>query len=75
MYARTPENLTRLAAALAPHAPYLRGAPPGLPLRRDAETIRRGLNFTLTTTLGDVDLLGESSAEEHTPTWDPPGLR
>ncbi len=59
VYARTPENIMRLAAALAPHTPYLRGAPPGLPYRWDAETIRRGLNFTLTTTLGDVDLLGE----------------
>ena len=57
VYARTPENFARLVAALAPHAPYLRGAPPGLPFRWDAETIRRGLNFTLTTTLGDVDLL------------------
>jgi predicted nucleotidyltransferase len=59
VYARTPENVARLAASLAPHAPYLRGAPPGLPFRWDAETIRRGLNFTLTTALGDVDLLGE----------------
>ena len=59
VYARTSENIARLAAALAPHRPYLRGAPPGLPFRWDAETIRRGLNFTLTTTLGDVDLLGE----------------
>jgi predicted nucleotidyltransferase len=59
VYARTPENLARLAVALVPHAPYLRGAPPGLPFRWDAETIRRGLNFTLTTDLGDVDLLGE----------------
>jgi hypothetical protein len=59
VYARTPENIARLAASLAPHRPYLRGAPPGLPFRWDAETIRRGLNFTLTTTLGDVDLLGE----------------
>jgi len=58
VYARTPENIARLATALAPHSPYLRGAPPGLPFRWDAETIRRGLNFTLTTTLGDLDLLG-----------------
>jgi hypothetical protein len=36
-----------------------RGPPPGLPFRWDAETIRRGLNFTLTTALGDLDLLGE----------------
>jgi predicted nucleotidyltransferase len=59
VYARTPENVARLAAALAPHRPYPRGAPPGLPFRWDAETIRRGLNFTLTTALGDLDLLGE----------------
>ena len=59
VYARTPENIVRLAAALEPHSPYLRGAPPGLPFRWDAETIRRGLNFTLTTALGDLNLLGE----------------
>jgi hypothetical protein len=59
IYRRTPENIARLAAALAPHHPYLRGAPPGLPFRFDAETIRRGLNFTLTTDIGDVDFLGE----------------
>jgi hypothetical protein len=38
---------------------YLRGAPPGLPFRWDGETVRRGLNFTLTTSFGDLDLLGE----------------
>ena len=59
VYARTSENIARLAAVLAPYRPYLRGAPPGLPFRWDAETIRRGLNFTLTTALGDLDLLGE----------------
>lgn len=35
------------------------GAPPGLPFRCDAATLKRGLNFTLTTDLGDIDLLGE----------------
>jgi hypothetical protein len=59
VYRRTPENMTRLAPALVPYSPYLRGAPPGLPFRWDAETLRRGLNFTLTTSLGDLDLLGE----------------
>lgn len=59
VYRRTPENIERLAAALAPHSPYLRGAPAGLPFRWDADTIRRGLNFTLTTIFGDLDLLGE----------------
>jgi hypothetical protein len=59
LYRRTTDNINRLAAALSPHRPYLRGAPPGLPFRFDASTIKRGLNFTLTTALGDVDLLGE----------------
>jgi predicted nucleotidyltransferase len=59
VYARTPDNVARLASALAPLSPYLRGAPPGLPFRLDAETIRHGLNFTLTTSLGWLDLLGE----------------
>ena len=27
VYERSPENLARLVAALAPHEPYLRGAP------------------------------------------------
>jgi hypothetical protein len=63
VYARDPEDLDRLAAALAPYAPHLRGAPPGLPFRWSVETLSGGLNFTLTTTLGDLDLLGRSRAE------------
>jgi len=59
LYRRTDENVARLAQALSVHAPYLRGVPRGLPFRFDAATIRKGLNFTLTTDLGDVDLLGE----------------
>jgi predicted nucleotidyltransferase len=59
VYRRTPENLTRLQACLSSHKPYLRGAPPGLPFCFDVETMRRGLNFTLTTDLGALDLLGE----------------
>ena len=61
VYRRTPENLKRLAAALDALQPYLRGAPPGLPFRLDAETLRRGLNFTLRTTAGDLDLIGEAA--------------
>ncbi len=59
IYRRTSSNIAKLAAALVPYRPYLRGAPPGLPFRFDADTLRRGLNFTLTTDLGDIDLLGE----------------
>jgi hypothetical protein len=60
-YARDKANLKRLVSALAPLHPSLRGGPAGLPFLWDAETLRRGLNFTLTTDLGDLDLLGEMS--------------
>ncbi len=59
VYARSPENLSRLVRALAPLRPYLRGAPPGLPFEWSEATLRRGLNFTLTTAAGDLDALGE----------------
>ena len=59
VYERSPENLARIVNALRPLEPYLRGAPPGLPFIFDAETLRRGFNFTLVTTLGHIDLLGE----------------
>ena len=58
VYARDQENLARLASALESLRPRLRGAPPGLPFVLDAATLARGLNFTLTTSLGDLDLLG-----------------
>ena len=48
VYSRDRENVKRLAGALASHAPYLRGAPPGLPFVFDEPTILHGLNFTLT---------------------------
>jgi hypothetical protein len=58
-YERSKENLERLARAVAPFAPRLRGAPPELPFLWDAQTLRSGLNFTLSTTAGDLNLLGE----------------
>jgi hypothetical protein len=58
-YARDPANLSALEAALAPFQPTLRGAPADLPFRLDAPTLRSGLNFTLSTRVGDLDLLGE----------------
>jgi hypothetical protein len=48
-----------LADALSSLKPYPRGAPPGLPFLWDRETLKRGLNFTLATSLGDIDLLGK----------------
>jgi predicted nucleotidyltransferase len=59
VYRRNVENIKRLVDALAPIKPYLRGAPPGLPFDWSVSTIQKGLNFTLVTTMGALDLLGE----------------
>lgn len=58
-YERSRENIKRLVDALALYNPTLRGAPSDLPFRFDVPTVTRGLNFTLTTDLGAIDLLGE----------------
>jgi hypothetical protein len=39
--------------------PRLRGVPLNLPFQFDPKTVMNGLNFTLTTDYGDLDLLGE----------------
>jgi predicted nucleotidyltransferase len=57
-YARDRENLERLGRAMISVNARLRNAPPGLPFKADAETLRRGLNFTFETDLGKLDLLG-----------------
>jgi hypothetical protein len=81
LYDRDPENMRRLVAALAGHAPYPRGAPPGLPFRWDERTVGAGLNFTLITDLGNLDLLGEvpggdfRSVLPHAVWIEGPGLR
>jgi hypothetical protein len=58
VYARNDDNYARIVAALKPFKPYLRGAPPGLPFDWSEATLKRGLNFTLSTTKGSIDLLG-----------------
>ena len=58
-YRRTPDNLERVVASMSGLDPYLRGAPPGLPFRWDIDTLRHGLNFTLDTSAGAIDFLGE----------------
>ncbi|MDQ3755151.1 MAG: nucleotidyltransferase [Acidobacteriota bacterium] len=60
-YARTRENLKRLAAALAPYHPRPRDFPENLPFVWDEQTLLQGTNFTLSTDLGSIDLLGEVS--------------
>ena len=59
VYSRARTNLQRLVAVLTPLHPHLRGAPEGLPFIFDVPTLKAGLNFTLITDLGWIDLLGE----------------
>lgn len=59
VYERTDQNIERIVSALSAHKPYLRGAPPGLPFDWSPRTVKNGLNFTLTTSLGLIDILGE----------------
>ena len=58
-YRRTTDNLDRLAAALREIKPRLRGAPPDLPFLIDARALALGSNFTLETSFGPFDLLGD----------------
>ena len=58
-YDRARDNIERLAKALGPYHPRLRGVPDDLPFCFDATTIARGMNFTLTTDVGDIDMFGE----------------
>jgi hypothetical protein len=60
-YARSDDDLARLAAALAAVHAEPRGADPGLPFRPDAATLRQEDAFTLTTDIGWLDLLGTPS--------------
>ena len=59
-YARTAQNLAAVVQALQGANPRLRvGANDELPFLWDARTLKAGLNFTLRTDFGDIDLLGE----------------
>src|SRR4051812_31239983 len=59
VYDRQPDNIQRLVDALSSYHPVLRDAPAGLPFRFDRATVTAGLNFTLTTDIGDLDVFGE----------------
>ena len=58
-YLRTRENLKRIVTALTPFKPRFRQFPENLPFIWDERTLQSGTNFTLVTTIGDIDLLGE----------------
>src|SRR5258708_36572501 len=60
-YSRKRENLEKIASALKPLSPRLRGFPKELPFIWDASTLLNGTNFTLDTDIGDFDMLGEVS--------------
>jgi len=60
-YSRDPDNLERLAAALAEVGATLRGARQPVAFRLDARTLKAGLNFTFDTKYGPFDCLGEAS--------------
>lgn len=59
VYDRATDNLENLVSALGPLHPRLRGAPPDLPFLFDTRTLRSGLNFTLISDAGEIDLFGE----------------
>jgi len=60
-YRRTPDNVRRLARALEPFHPKLRGLPEGLPHVVDERALGLGTNFTLDLDGEDLDLLAEMS--------------
>src|SRR3972149_5817992 len=57
--ARPRQHRPRPPRPRPPREPYLRGAPAGLPFVFDVEPLRHGLNLTLATSAGDLELLGE----------------
>lgn len=59
VYSRKRANLLKLSTIFDGLEPYLRGVPKGLPFRWDLRTLESGLNFTLVTSQGEIDLLGE----------------
>ncbi len=56
-YARDPDNLRKLAAALTQMEARLRGAPEDVPFLLDAETLEKGAHFTFETASGPLDIL------------------
>jgi hypothetical protein len=60
-YDRAPDNLERLAAALATMHARLRGVDEDVPFVLDARTLRNGDSFTFDTDYGAVDVLATPS--------------
>lgn len=62
-YGREPSNLQAIVDTFADKQPRLRGPglPEDLPFIWDSRTLKNGQNFTISTTLGDFDMLAEPS--------------
>src|SRR5207237_691954 len=58
-YSRESEGLPGLIKTLNDHHVRLRNVPTDLPFFFDLRTLKNTLNFTLTTDVGDIDLLAE----------------
>ena len=58
-FSRSRTNIRKLVRSLAPFHPYLRDLPVELPFVWDEATLRNGTMFTLSSDLGNVDLLAE----------------
>jgi len=69
-YGRDAANLEAIVRALLPYRPRLRGAPEGLPFIFDSRSLRNGLNFTFTTDIGAIDLLGDTGGMDFEGLWE-----
>jgi hypothetical protein len=69
-YARDPENLDRLAAALQDLGARLRGAPADVPFQVDARSLGAGDHFTFATDAGSLDCLGTPAGTDGFPDLD-----
>jgi predicted nucleotidyltransferase len=58
-YSRKKENPQKLARALTAFHPSLRAVTEPVPFSLDASALASGMNFTLATDAGDLDILGE----------------
>ena len=59
VYEHDRDNVAKLVAALKPFKPRLRvaGEPEGVPFVFDVQTVLNGGSFTMTTAIGDIDIL------------------
>ena len=68
LYDRDLANLDRLARALAALGAVRRDLPAGVKAPVDAQALRNGTNFLLTTDRGDLDCIGETPSGSSTGT-------